>query len=129
MNSQKNQEEQIKEISGVNPLKCMKCGKCSATCPSFDEMDIKPHQFVSYVQNENIEALAASTSLWKCLSCFACVERCPRNVQPGRLIDAARQLVVRQRGQNYLAADEIPPLLDEDLPQQLLVSALRRYRR
>ncbi|MGN0979805.1 MAG: 4Fe-4S dicluster domain-containing protein [Candidatus Avoscillospira sp.] len=129
MNSQKKQAEQIKEISGVNPLKCMKCGKCSATCPSFDEMDIKPHQFVSYVQNENIEALAASKSLWKCLSCFACVERCPRNVQPGRLIDAARQLVVRQRGQNYLAADEIPPLLDEDLPQQLLVSALRRYRR
>lgn len=129
MNSQKKQAEQIKEISGVNPLKCMKCGKCSASCPSFDEMDIKPHQFVSYVQNENIEALAASKSLWKCLSCFACVERCPRNVQPGRLIDAARQLVVRQRGQNYLAADEIPPLLDEDLPQQLLVSALRRYRR
>ena len=36
--------EKIKEISGTNPLKCMKCGKCSATCPSFDEMDIKPHQ-------------------------------------------------------------------------------------
>lgn len=129
MNSQKKQAEQIQEISGVNPLKCMKCGKCSAACPSFDEMDIKPHQFASYVQNENIEALVASKSLWKCLSCFACVERCPRNVQPGRLIDAARQLVVRQRGQNHLAADEIPPLLDEDLPQQLLVSALRRYRR
>ena len=48
--------EKIKEISGTNPLKCMKCGKCSATCPSFDEMDIKPHQFVSYVINENIEA-------------------------------------------------------------------------
>ena len=43
--------EKIKEISGTNPLKCMKCGKCSATCPSFNEMDIKPHQFVSYVVN------------------------------------------------------------------------------
>ena len=37
--------EKIKEISGTNPLKCMKCGKCSATCPSFDEMDIKPFLF------------------------------------------------------------------------------------
>ena len=119
----------IKEISGVNPLKCMKCGKCSATCPAFDEMDIKPHQFVTYVQNEEIEALAQSKSLWKCLSCFACVERCPRDVKPGKLIDAARQLVIRQRGKNYLTADEIPELLDEDTPQQLLVSALRRYRR
>ena len=35
-----NPAEKIKEISGTNPLKCMKCGKCSATCPSFDEMDI-----------------------------------------------------------------------------------------
>ena len=79
--------------------------------------------------NENIDALVQSKSLWKCLSCFACVERCPRDVQPGRIIDAARQLVVRQRGQAYLSADEIPELLDPELPQQLLVSAFRRYRR
>ena len=124
-----NKAEQIKEISGVNPLKCMKCGKCSASCPSFNEMDIKPHQFVSYVLNEDIQALVNSKSLWKCLSCFACVERCPRDVQPGRLIDAARQLVIRQKGQTGLAPEEIPELLDEDLPQQLLMSAFRRYRR
>lgn len=129
MNDNKKQAEKIKEISGANPLKCMKCGKCSASCPAFDEMDIKPHQFVSYVINENIDALVQSRSLWKCLSCFACVERCPRDVQPGRIIDAARQLVVRQRGQAYLSADEIPELLDPELPQQLLVSAFRRYRR
>lgn len=129
MNDNKKQAEKIKEISGSNPLKCMKCGKCSASCPAFDEMDIKPHQFVSYVISENIDALVQSKSLWKCLSCFACVERCPRDVQPGRIIDAARQLVVRQRGQAYLSADEIPELLDPELPQQLLVSAFRRYRR
>ena len=129
MSSAKNQAERIKEISGVNPLKCMKCGKCSATCPAFNEMDIKPHQFVSYVLNGDIDALANSKSLWKCLSCFACVERCPRDVQPGRLIDAASQLVIRQKGQTGLAPEEIPELLDEDLPQQLLMSAFRRYRR
>ena len=102
MNTPKKQAEMIKEISGVNPLKCMKCGKCSASCPSYNEMDIKPHQ---------------------------CVERCPRDVKPGKLIDAARQLVVREKGGDYLTADEIPELLDPELPQQLLVSASRRYRR
>ena len=124
-----NKVDQIKEISGVNPLKCMKCGKCSASCPSFNEMDIKPHQFVSYVQNGDIESLVQSKSLWKCLSCFACLERCPRDVKPAKLIDAARQLVVRGKGVTYLSPDEVPELLDEDLPQQLLVSAFRRYRR
>ena len=129
MKSETKMAQRIKEISGVNPLKCMKCGKCSASCPSYNEMDIKPHQFVSYVINEDIESLVRSKSLWKCLSCFACVERCPRDVKPGKLIDAARQIVVRERGGNYLLADDIPELVDPDTPQQLLVSALRRYRR
>ena len=92
-------------------------------------MDIKPHQFVSYVINEDIESLVKSRSLWKCLSCFACVQRCPRDVKPGKLIDAARQIVERQKGGDYLTPDEIPELLDPDTPQQLLVSAFRRYRR
>ena len=129
MKTEKKRAELIKEISGVNPLKCMKCGKCSASCPSYNEMDIKPHQFVSYVINEDIESLVKSKSLWKCLSCFACVQRCPRDVKPGKLIDAARQIVVRERGNTYLDPDEIPELIDPDTPQQLLVSALRRYRR
>ena len=129
MSHETNKAKMVQEISGVNPLKCMKCGKCSATCPAYDEMDIKPHQFVSYVQRGDVEALAASKTLWKCLSCFACVERCPRDVEPARIIDAARQIVVRQRGGSYLTADEIPALLDEELPQQLLVSAYRRYKR
>ena len=127
--SDKNRAEEIREISGVNPYKCMKCGKCSASCPSFNEMDIKPHQFVSYVLRDDIESLVQSKSLWKCLSCFACVERCPRDVKPGKLIDAARQIVEREKGGNYLSPDEIPSLLDPELPQQLLVSACRRYRR
>ena len=121
--------QRIKEISGVNPLKCMKCGKCSASCPSFNEMDIKPHQFVTYVISDDVEALANSKSAWKCLSCFACIERCPRDVQPGKLIDAARQMLIRQRGQEGLSPDEIPALLDEETPQQLLMSAFRKYRR
>ena len=129
MSSAKNQVQKIKDISGVNPLKCMKCGKCSASCPSFNEMDIKPHQFVSYVQNGDIESLVKSKSLWKCLSCFACLERCPRDVKPAKLIDAARQMVVREKGVTYLSPDEVPEFLDEETPQQLLVSAFRRYRR
>ena len=124
-----NYAEQIKEISGVNPLKCMKCGKCSATCPSFDEMDIKPHQFVSYVQAGNIEALTESKSLWKCLSCFACVERCPRSVEPAKLIEAVRLAVVRKQGGDHLKPEQIPGLLDPELPQQAITSAFRKYRK
>lgn len=119
----------IVEISGASPQKCMKCGKCSASCPNFEQMDIKPHQFVSCVINNDIEKLAASKSTEKCLSCFACAERCPRGVEPARIVDAARQLAVRKRGGDILSADDIPALIDDDTPQQLLVSAFRKYKR
>ena len=80
-------------ISGVNPRKCMRCGKCSASCPAYDEMEYHPHQFVSMVENGRIEELLNSKGIYTCLSCFACVERCPRNVEPAKLIEAVRNAV------------------------------------
>ena len=122
-----NQAELIRTISGVEDKKCMKCGRCSASCPSYDDMDIRPHQFVSYLRAGDTEALMQSESIWKCLSCFACAERCPRDVKPAKLIEAARLMVIRQQGKNHITADDIPELLDPDLPQQLLASAFRKY--
>ncbi len=119
--------EELLRQSGVNPRKCMRCGKCSGTCPAYDEMEYHPHQFVSMVENGDIEPLMNSKSLYQCLTCFACVDRCPRGVEPAKLVEAVRLAVIRQKGQNHLTPDDIPALLDEDTPQQLLVSALRKY--
>ena len=121
--------ETIKRISGVNPRKCMKCGKCSASCPAYDEMDFHPHQFVDMVENGRIEELMASRGIYNCLSCFACVERCPRSVEPAKLIEAVRLAVIRQQGGDYLTPDQIPDKLDENLPQQAITSAFRKYRK
>jgi heterodisulfide reductase subunit C len=117
----------MRAISGVEERKCMKCGKCSASCPSYEAMDLRPHQFVSYLREGDVESMMASKSIWKCLSCFACVERCPRDVKPAQLIEAARLMVIRSQGENYISPDEILALLDPELPQQLLVSAFRKY--
>ncbi len=119
--------DEIIHISGVNPKKCMKCGKCSGTCPSYNEMEYHPHQFVYMVESGDIEPLMASDSLYKCLSCFACVERCPRGVEPAKIIEAVRLMTIRQQGKNHLKSDAIPELLDENLPQQAIVSAMRKY--
>lgn len=119
--------EEILRISGVNPAKCMKCGKCSATCPAYDQMEYHPHQFVSMVQKGQIEKLMASKSIYTCLSCFACLERCPRNVEPAKLIEAVRLMVVRQQGASHMNANDVPALWNSDLPQQAIVSAMRKY--
>ena len=77
-------KEQILRMSGVNPLKCMRCGKCSATCPNYDEMEYHPHQFVYMVEKGELMPLLKSKSIYKCLTCFACVDRCPRGVDTGK---------------------------------------------
>ncbi|MBQ4601265.1 MAG: 4Fe-4S dicluster domain-containing protein [Clostridia bacterium] len=125
--NKKNLRDEVILRSGVNPKKCMKCGKCSATCPAYDEMEYHPHQFVNMVDTGDIEPLLNSDSLYKCLTCFACVDRCPRGVEPAKLVEAVRLSVIRKQGENHLTPNDIPALLDDETPQQLLVSAFRKY--
>lgn len=120
-------KEEILRISGVNPLKCMRCGKCSATCPAFDEMEYHPHQFVYMVEKGEIGELMQSKSIYRCLSCFACIERCPRQVEPAKLVEAVRLEVIRRQGENHLSATDVPSMLDAEIPQQAIVSAFRKY--
>lgn len=122
-----NLQEEVIRRSGVNPRKCMRCGKCSASCPAYDEMEFHPHQFVNMVESGDIEPLLASESLYKCLSCFACIERCPRGVEPAKLVEAVRLAAVRKQGANHMTANDVPALLDADMPQQAIVSAFRKY--
>ena len=119
--------EEIVRISGTDPKKCMKCGKCSGSCPAYDEMDFHPHQFVSMINNGNVAPLMASESVYRCLTCFACAERCPRGVEPAKLIEAVRLLQIREKGKNRMNAEYVADLIDENIPQQALVSAFRKY--
>ena len=127
MNNSKYLREEIIRMSGVNTSKCMKCGKCSATCPAYAEMEYHPHQFVNMVECGDIEPLLNSDSLYKCLSCFACIDRCPRGVEPSKVVEAVRLVATRKQGANHMTANDVPEKVDEDTPQQLLVSAFRKY--
>ena len=119
--------ENLLLISKTDVKKCMKCGKCSGRCPAFYAMDIKPHQFISYLANGKVDKLMESKSVLNCLSCMACVERCPRGVAPQGVIEAVRNAVAGEQGGNGILAEDIPCIVDENLPQQLLVSAYRKY--
>lgn len=120
-------KEYLLRLSGTDVSKCMKCGKCSGRCPAFKDMDIKPHQFVSMLNKGKVDELLESKAIWNCLSCMACVERCPRGVAPANVVEAVRDAVVRAQGANGIKAEEIPPIVDEQIPQQLLVTAYRKY--
>lgn len=121
--------DEIIAQSGANPNNCMRCGKCSATCPSYDEMEYHPHEFVYMVETGDIGPLLKSESLYKCLSCFACVERCPRGVEPANIIETIRNAALREKGGNRMSVEDLVAKLDPDLPQQAIVSAFRKYKK
>ena len=55
--------ENMQRLSGTDVRKCMKCGKCSGRCPAFNDMDIKPHQFVSMLERGRIDELLACDAI------------------------------------------------------------------
>ena len=50
-----------------------------------------------------------------------------RGVEPAKLVEAVRLLVIRQQGQNHMTGDDIPAKLDPEVPQQAIVAALLKY--
>lgn len=125
--SEVKQIEEIIRMSGVNLTKCIQCGKCSASCPMGDKMEMLPHEVVAALRTMKLAKVLAANTLWNCLSCHACEERCPKGVSPAALIEAARLLVIRQQGANRLNIEELAAKVDANMPQQALVSALRKY--
>ena len=43
------------------------------------------------------------------------------------MVEAVRLQVIRKQGANHMTPDDIPALLDDDLPQQAIVTAMRKY--
>ena len=74
---------------------CINCGTCTAVCPAAEFYRYDPRKIVSIVQtrdNDTIEALLKSDTIWYCGECMSCVTRCPRKNGPGLVIMALRNL-------------------------------------
>jgi heterodisulfide reductase subunit C len=118
---------QVEEISGQDLLACNQCGKCSAGCPIVAVMDILPSQIIRMAQLGMEEVLDSST-IWICASCLTCVARCPKGVDLPRLMEALRQIALRQ-GVAKLDLDELPAELLKEVPQLAIVGGFRKYMR
>jgi len=117
--------KKVEEISGQDLLACNQCGKCSAGCPVAFAMDLLPSQVIRLAQLGLEEVLDANT-IWYCASCQTCLSRCPRGVDLPRVMEALRQIALKERG-DYLEMPEISADLLTQAPQLALISGFRKY--
>jgi glycolate oxidase iron-sulfur subunit len=94
-------------VEGVN--QCVHCGLCLAYCPTFSELGTEmdsPRGRIFLVKSlaEGRIGLSDATvrHLSLCLDCRACETVCPAGVPYGRLIEAAKAEIERQRPGGWL---------------------------
>lgn len=112
----------VYELSGENVYLCYQCGMCSGSCPLVNDMDIPPNQVIRMIQL-NMEEVLDSNAIWICASCYNCTVRCPRGIDPARIINILRNIKMR-RGISVVNLRSIRGV--ERYPQLALVAATRK---
>jgi heterodisulfide reductase subunit C len=118
--------KKVEKLSGQNLLVCYQCGKCSAGCPAVSEMDILPNQIIRYAQLGFKEELLKSNAIWICASCMTCNSRCPKGINIAEVIEAIRQILLRQR-QDHVKIEKLKVREKIDVPPIALISCFRKY--
>lgn len=116
--------KEVEDLSGENLFGCYQCGTCSAGCPFIDDMDLGPDEVIRYVILDRSDVLNSKT-IWLCSSCFTCAERCPRDINITKVMEALRQIILRRK------IDQTNPLKiskkeRELIPQLAFVSLFRK---
>ena len=116
--------QEVEDLCGENLFGCYQCGTCTAGCPFIDEMDLSPDEVIRYVILDRKEVLNSKT-IWLCSSCFTCAERCPRDINITKIMEALRQIILRKKidrtDLKKISKDE-----KETIPQLAFVSLFRK---
>ena len=115
---------EVEELSGENLFACYQCGTCSAGCPFIDDMDLGPDEVIRYVVLDRKEVLN-SNAIWMCASCYTCAERCPRDLNITKIMEALRQIILRKKIDRTKVV-KISKKEKETIPQLAFVSLFRK---
>ena len=116
--------KEVEELCGENLFGCYQCGTCSAGCPFVDEMDLSPDEVIRYVILDRKEVLNSKT-IWLCAACYTCAERCPRDINITKIMEALRQIILR-KNIDKTKLTEITIEKKETIPQLAFVCLFRK---
>ena len=86
----------VEAHSGQNVSTCYQCGNCTAGCPASFAYDNQVSQIMRGVQLGLKDVVLNSRSLWMCLSCSTCSQRCPNNIDVAAVMETLRHMARRE---------------------------------
>jgi heterodisulfide reductase subunit C len=85
------------EPGGENIKKCFSCGTCTAGCPVREVTeDYNPRRIIRMAILGMKKEVLSSLFIWLCSSCYTCFERCPQDVKIPELMNAIKNIAVRE---------------------------------
>ena len=115
---------ELEQDTGETLSDCYQCGKCTAGCPA--SMDTPPSVLIRKLKLGLYQQALNSESIWSCMACLTCSERCPKNVSPAAIIEGLKLIHLR----NMDPRADIGALGQEFLTQstqQAVVSGFRKF--
>lgn len=90
-------DEIAAEPGGEHIRRCFSCGTCSAGCPVGGVTDkYNPRRIIHMALLGMRQQVLNSDFVWLCSVCYTCYERCPQDVRIPELMNAIRNIAVRQ---------------------------------
>lgn len=88
--------EEVDAHSGQKMSTCYQCGNCTAGCPAGFVYDMQVNQIMRAVQLGLKDAVLDSRSIWMCLSCSTCSQRCPNNIDVAGVMETLRHMARKE---------------------------------
>lgn len=88
--------EEIESISHANLRRCSHCLCCSGGCPFSRDMDVLPNAVIRMIQFGMKEQVLNCSTIWLCVGCNTCSMECPNAVDMAGIMDALRQIAIRE---------------------------------
>ena len=85
------------EPGGEHIRRCYSCGTCTAGCPVGGvTAQYNPRRIIHMALLGMREQVLTSEFVWLCSVCYTCYERCPQDVRIPELMNAVRNIAVRE---------------------------------
>lgn len=81
---------------GGNAARCFQCATCGSVCELAPAEQPFPRRQMINAQWGLVDRLAADPAVWLCHQCGNCTERCPRDAQPGNVLNVVRALLIER---------------------------------